>query len=95
MSSSNSLLRKQHAGALSSSAKMTSTWGRSSAPNTMASKRSDDRLAQALDNLRSTNPPTPFAERWQLLPERKRGGQALVQVSIPLKNAAMLACHSI
>jgi hypothetical protein len=40
----------------------------------------EEQLVQALDNMTLVAPPMPFAGRWQLLRERKRGGQAVVQV---------------
>ena len=40
----------------------------------------ESRLAQALDNMRLSTPAQRFAGRYQLLSERVKGGQALVQV---------------
>jgi hypothetical protein len=56
------------------------TMGRSTVPKTMAMQSLETALEQALDNMRLASPPVPFAGRWHLLHERKRGGQALVQV---------------
>ena len=65
------------------------TIGRSTIPRTIAIHGTEQRLTQALDNMRHADPPVPFAMRWQLLQERVHGGQALVQVSCSTSPACL------